>query len=59
MGSQTQCRAPCEATVVTDLHSPSGSLHAVFPSIPKEPGMPCPGEDSEYRPPMTHVLVVG
>ncbi|TKC47617.1 protein kinase C zeta type-like [Monodon monoceros] len=26
-----------------------GLILHVFPGIPEEPGMPCPGEDSEYR----------
>ncbi|KAL1020783.1 hypothetical protein UPYG_G00004600 [Umbra pygmaea] len=30
--------------------SRTSGLHLhVFPSIPAKPGMPCPGEDSEYR----------
>lgn len=41
MGSQTQCRAPCEATVVTDLHSFSGSLCMQFsPASPRNQACP-------------------
>ncbi|KAJ8780620.1 hypothetical protein J1605_000663 [Eschrichtius robustus] len=38
-----------------------GLILHVFPSIPEEPGMPCPGEDSEYRlsHDVCHDLVIG
>lgn len=41
VGSQTQRRAPCEATVVTDLHSFSGSLCMQFsPASPRSQACP-------------------
>ncbi|KAK5894092.1 hypothetical protein CesoFtcFv8_010815 [Champsocephalus esox] len=39
-----------EALRIYNRTKRSGLLLHVFPSIPEQPGMPCPGEDSEYIP---------
>lgn len=39
-----------EAFRLCSQHRDVGLTVHVFPSSPEQPGMPCPGEDSEYRP---------